>query len=277
VCYNLYNKIRKENYSDMKIVKLTLIFISLVLIGQLVLPTSHAKIDPQTIVGIWLLDEGKGDIVKDLSKNGDNGKVVDAKWVQGKFGNALEFDGVSHVEIPATDATDDYVDGFTYLLWVMPTAAPPNANTRVIERDWHNPTIQIGASDFYGSTVIKGIQDASNVRGGTWAQGEWSFVALSWDGSTLSLYVDGKMVKDSKLAKPDFTKNNSGGSIWLAQWKGAAGWDFKGVIDEVGIFNVALSEDDIKGIMNNGLDKALGMSPVSNEGKLTSTWGYIKG
>lgn len=158
----------------------------------------------------------------------------------------------------------------------MPKSAPPNANTRLIERDWHNPTIQIGATDFYGSIEIKGDQANSNVRGGTWKLDEWSFVALTWDGTTLKLYVDGKMVKDSKLGKPDFTKVHNQGAIWLAQWKGGTGWDFKGVIDEVGVFNAALSDNDLKSIMNNGLDKSLGITAVSTECKMTTTWGYIK-
>lgn len=237
---------------------------------------SYAKISPESVVGVWLLDEGRGEEVKDISKNRNDGKVVGAEWVDGKIGKALEFDGISHVEIPASASTDNYVDGFTYLLWVMPKSTPSNVNVRLIERDWHNPTIQIGPSDFYGSTQIKGDQANSNIRGGKWSMGEWSFVALTWDGSILKLYVDGKMVNEKKLDKPDFTKAHNNGAIWLAQWKGGQGWDFTGVIDEVAVFCAPLDENDLKNIMDNGLDKALGISPVSNSGKITSTWGHIK-
>jgi hypothetical protein len=48
-----------------------------------------------------------------------------------------------------------------------------------------------------------------------------------------------------------------------------------GAIDEVGIFNVILAEEDILDIMDNGLE-ATGLLPVSPSGKLTSTWGFIK-
>lgn len=257
-----------------KIIKLTVVCI--LVIGLNAAVVSYAKIDPKTIVGIWLLDEGSGNDIKDLSGNKNDGKNVDAEWVEGKFGKALEFDGTNHAEIPASATTDDYVDGFTYTIWVKPTAAPPNVNTRLIERDWHNPTIQIGPSDFYGSTEINGDQAATNIRGGTWKQDEWSFVGLTWDGATLSLFVDGETVNSKKLAKPDFTKANNSGAIWLAQWKGGAGWDFKGVIDEFAVFNVALSEDDLKAIMDKGLDGALGLSPVSSIDKMAMTWGWIK-
>lgn len=81
------------------------------------------------------------------------------------------------------------------------------------------------------------------------------------------------MVNDLKVGEPDFTNEHDGGSIWLAQWKGGAGWDFTGVIDEVGVFNVALSKDDIKDIMNNGFSYIMKVSPID---KLTTTWAIIK-
>ena len=46
-----------------------------------------------------------------------------------------------------------------------------------------------------------------------------------------------------------------------------------GLFDEVAIFNVDLSEDQIKAIMDNGLQAALGVDP---QGKLATSWGMIK-
>jgi len=51
-------------------------------------------------------------------------------------------------------------------------------------------------------------------------------------------------------------------------------WPFKGIIDDVGLFNKALSADDIKNIMNDGLSSTLAV--VSSLGKLTTTWAEIK-
>ncbi len=230
---------------------------------------AFAKIDPESIIGIWLLDEGKGDKVEDRSGNGNDGLVVKAKWTDGKLGKGLEFDGTGHVAIPASKTTDDYLDGFTYLLWVKPTAAPPNPHTRLIERDWHNPTIQIGAADFYGSIAVNADQGATHIRGGTWKQDEWSFVALTYDGDIIKLYVDGEPVADKKVGKAD---DKPDGEIWLASWKNP-GWSFRGFIDEVGVFNAPLTDDNIKHVMNNGLEKALAVSPT---GKLASIWAHVK-
>ena len=102
---------------------------------------------------------------------------------------------------------------------------------------------------------------------------EWSFVALTHDGDILALFVDGEIVADLKVGNPDFSQQHDGGSIWLTRWKGGAGWDFSGVLDEIAIFNTALSEDDLNTVMEKGLEKTLAVSPV---GRLTTTWGNIK-
>ncbi len=63
---------------------------------------TEAAIDPETLVGVWLFDEGKGDVAVDASGNELDGILKgNPKWVDGKFGEALELDGVgAYVEIP---------------------------------------------------------------------------------------------------------------------------------------------------------------------------------
>ena len=46
-----------------------------------------------------------------------------------------------------------------------------------------------------------------------------------------------------------------------------------GIIDDVGLFNIALSEDEINTIMNHGLEEAAAVEPIN---KLTTTWGNLK-
>ena len=103
------------------------------------------------------------------------------------------------------------------------------------------------------------------------------FIALTLDQNQLLLYVDNEVVAKTKVGKPDLTNNADGGAIYLAQYK-KAGWDYIGVIDEVGIFNVALTEADVMEIMKNGLKAAaLGATTaVYPSGKLTTAWGLIK-
>lgn len=252
---------------DMKDIILILFCLTLTVIVSI--HHTDAEIDPNSIVGIWLLDEGKGDKISDSSGNENDGTIIGAEWTDGKIGNALAFDGTSRVEIPTSESIDDYLDGFTYLLWVKPTAIPGGSHIRLIERDWHNPTIMIGTQDFYGSIVVDGKQDFSHVRGGKWKQDEWSFVAITHHQLNLKLYVDGELVGDESVGKADEKPN---GVIRFAAYS-RPGWDFTGVIDEVGVFNVPLSENDLNNIMKNGLEGAADVTPVR---KLTTTWGDMK-
>ena len=257
---------------------LTFTLFCMLIIGLMSVNNSYANFSSKNIMGMWLLDEGQGETVKDSSGNGNNGKVVGATWTDGKFGRGLEFND-NHVEIPASKTIDDIFDGFTYLIWVKPTGTPKDAaNTRLIERDWHNPTIQIGTTDFYGSISVNADQASTNVRGGAWKMNEWSFVALTYDGKSIKLYVDSIMVGEKVVGDPDVKPNAATpaaqvGAIWLGAWKGGANWDYIGVLDEAGVFNVPLTEDDLKNIMNNGLTRA---AAVSSDEKVAVTWGYIK-
>ncbi|MAF09419.1 hypothetical protein CMK11_03120 [Candidatus Poribacteria bacterium] len=241
-------------------------------LAALIATCSFARVDPESAVGIWLFDEGSGDTAADSSGNGNDGELVDAVWGEGVRGDAVEFDGASHVAFPATASTDDYVAGFTYMLWVDVVLAGNGANTRIMERDWHNPTIQVGGSDFYGS-IVTGANDIGNgIRGGAYVPGEYVHVALTHDGSTLILYVAGEAVNESTVGEPTLTNANDGGAIWLARWK-AAGWDLTGRVDEVAAFNEALEQGDIQDLMTDGFD---GFLAVQARGKLATSWGRLK-
>lgn len=117
----------------------------------------------------------------------------------------------------------------------------------------------------------------SNIRGGLWVLGEWSFIALTYDGDTLMLYVDGEMVGEKDVGQPDEEPHAAvvpyEGEIWMGSWK-APNWGFVGALDEAAIFNVPLDAEDIVGIMNSGLQETT--LAVSRAGKIAAKWGYIK-
>ena len=70
--------------------------ISLMIVSFTFTEQSSALIDENSIAGIWLLDDGTGKVAVDSSENGNDGELIgDPKWVAGKFGKALEFDGAA--------------------------------------------------------------------------------------------------------------------------------------------------------------------------------------
>jgi len=259
----------------MKITKsrLTLVcifVISLILVGQ-----SFAKIDQETIVGAWLLDENKGDTARDASGNGNDGTLTGGpKWVAGKFGSALEFSGTNGVEIANPESFNFLT--WTYVLWFRATAGGDypnligrqfaNAHGWTIHLDPGGATFRIRIDTDGGINQVKTVP--LNVRDGKWHHG-----AITHDDKNkkLEMYIDG--VKGNLTYAGNY--KNSGGFLKIASPAVGAVNLNNGAIDDVAIFNVLLAEDDVLNIMKNGLETVV-KAPVSPSGRLTSTWGRIK-
>jgi len=72
---------------------------------------------------VWLLDEGTGDVVKDSSDNHIDGTLMNLpKWVKGRFGSALEFDGTSNYVSAPDEALP--VEKRTLVAYVKQTGVP---------------------------------------------------------------------------------------------------------------------------------------------------------
>ena len=97
--------------------KLTCVGLSLILSVCLLLAPAHAQVAMDTLVGLWLFDEGSGDVAVDSSNSAlDAALVGDPKWVSGVFGSGLELNGVdSYIEVPAHV---NPTDAITVSLWV---------------------------------------------------------------------------------------------------------------------------------------------------------------
>ena len=84
---------------------------------------SVAAVSVDDAIGIWLFDEGRGNVAKDSSPNGNDGELIAGpKWVEGKFGGALEFDGSgTSVETESADKLTGFELGdktdFTVTAW----------------------------------------------------------------------------------------------------------------------------------------------------------------
>ena len=97
----------------------------------------------------------------------------------------------------------------------------------------------------------------------------WYHVAGVFDGKKLSVFIDGELE----------TEQDQGGNITTSDWPiiigsyAGLGYKSNAIIDELAVFNVALSKDDIRLLMKNGLNRILA---VSAKRKLTSTWGRVK-
>ena len=99
--------------------KMARFIISLIIAGFVFVQPGSAEIDPGSIVGAWLFDETAGKVAKDSSDNGNDGDLEGgAKWVKGKFGNAIELNGKdAWVIVPEIGPLED----FTLMKWFNST------------------------------------------------------------------------------------------------------------------------------------------------------------
>ena len=264
-----------------KKVRFTLVFVSLMVISLMVSGISSAKVGFKDCVGMWLFDEDKGDVAKDSSSKGNDGEIIGkAKRVAGKFGSALKFDGVTaavSIELDVMDLNKDQ----SFSLWFK-TKIDENIHARVLNAPFlNNYRLWLwimrnghGARGKLGFGYRAGDIGLEITSGQPLNDDNWHHVAAILDHTTeqASLYIDGKLNAQSGIAKIKF--NDSEGKLCLAS---TCTRDFlPGQIDDVGVFNVALKEGDIKSIMDKGLKKVLDAAAVSPMGKLTTIWAVTK-
>jgi hypothetical protein len=109
----------------------------------------------------------------------------------------------------------------------------------------------------------------------TAAIGEWYHFTGTYDGSTVRAYIDGEVMAEAGGLSDPIA--DSGIDVYIGMSTYAVSDALKGVLDEVAIFNKALTEEEIQEIMTDGLEKATGILAVAPAGKLASAWGSIKG
>ena len=253
-------------------------FVGLVGIFLLIALPSLAKIDPDSITGMWLFNEGKGNTATDGSGNGNDGEIHGAKWVDGKFGKALEFNGTDNwVEVPHSD-TVGFEAGvsFTIVCYFKGTKVGGSLVGKNYEDTsqvlpwyllWDN-----GTKNTVSLYLRDGAGTSFPAHGTTpIADDKWHFVAGRADADTgkASIWVDGKMEMEVDFNKKDGYGTGEG------VFHVARHYDryTEGIIDDVAIFNVALEEEDMDALMSDGVETAAAVEPVN---KLTTTWGRIK-
>jgi hypothetical protein len=250
-------------------VRCLLIGVTVLFIVGLLTTSSYAKLDPKTCVGMWLLDENKGDIAADSSGNKNEGKLTGGpKWSDGKFGKALEFNGSSnYVDIPNSESMNS--DSFTICLWAKPNQLLIQGLVDKIPP----PHWRIFMNSPAGNIEFDALPgEIANITTPVTAVGRWDHIAATYDSATKTAktYFNGVF---SQQATGVNMNNSSPVNINIASPENNR---FNGIIDDVGFFNVALVAADIQTLMDKGLKEAINPSAVDLSGKLATTWASIK-
>lgn len=257
------------------VTRITLICISLI-IGLIITGQSSAKLDLKTAAGIWLLDEGKGDIAKDSSENGNDGTIQGPKYVKGQVGTALSFNGASdRVVIPDADSLD-LPKAWTITAWVFVNKSENSYGHIIGKRSGAGTNYAFRTSD-----VGTGWESYFSRGGwqGAWGQGVvkkdvWLYMTATYDGTgTITIYEDGVKIGSAGVGGPPPVDTSE---VHIGGWQANTSELLDGMLDEVALFGVAITEDDMKNLMTKGTERVLGITPVETSGKLSTTWADLK-
>jgi Concanavalin A-like lectin/glucanases superfamily len=200
------------------------------------------------LVAAYGFEEGTGTTTADSSGNGLTGTLSDATWTTaGKFGKALVFSGNdgSWVTVPNAPALG-LTTGMTVEAWVKATGDLPDWPTVVMKEREGELTYVLYANSNTGQPNINYTSDGSEVNlnaGNHLAQNTWTHLAGTFDGATMRFYVNGQLVGSLATTAPidltDGVLRIGGDSVWRGE-------EFPGVIDEVRIYNRALSQQELQ-------------------------------
>jgi VCBS repeat-containing protein len=200
------------------------------------------------LVAAYNFNEGSGTTLTDRSGRGHTGAISGAAWsTQGKFGGALSFDGVNDWVTINDTAALDLTTGMTLEAWVLPSTLSGWRTVLLKERSgglvYSLYTSGDGTrpSGYVATPGEVGVVGPSSVSTTT-----WTHLAVTYDGATLRLFVNGAQVATRTLTAPIAASTGAlrigGNSVWTEF--------FRGRIDEVRIYNRALTAAEIQADMS---------------------------
>ncbi|MBI5360467.1 MAG: DUF2341 domain-containing protein [Planctomycetes bacterium] len=214
------------------------------------------------IAGSWHFSDGTGQSVTDMSGNGNNGQlgstagsdVSDPVWTaSGKAGNALSFDGTDDYVSIADNASLN-VSNISVEAWIK---TPNQTVYKFIVQKYNVSSPNQGFA--LAMNVTTSNQLGMWVGGGAWTYGNftwdgaWHHIVGIYNGTTVYLYVDGNLI-----GTPQALTGNMSYAVplYIGTYAGTTGtYNFSGLIDEVRIYNRALSASEITARYAAGVPK----------------------
>lgn len=214
-------------------------------------PAQAQDID-SNLVGHWRLDETSGTTATDSSGGGFDGTMTNGlsganDSINGKIGTALDFDGNDYVDMGNIGIVTNQ-PASSICMWFNYRGANPLTEREMLIAEWQSgfhgwflmldngaQTIAFTPSTLFGNTI--------NTGASTITSNQWTHVCATFQGSTFTrLYVNGTMITEDTTGIPAVMHN---GSLPLRIASQQFGNQFNGFIDDVRIYDRALSDEDV--------------------------------
>ena len=250
--------------------------LAIITIGLTFAAHTYAEVDFETARGIWLLNEGKGDKIEDISGNDNHGELQGGKWIKGPDGPALSLDGVNDRVIIQDSKSMHLEEAWSITSWVYVNKTE-NGFGHILGKRPANGTVANYAFRTSGNGTGWEAYFARDGWKGAWGQGQvkkgvWLYMTATYDAKdTIKIYENGVEIGSvGGMGKPG-PKNDT--EVNIGGWTNNTSETLDGMLYEVAIFASVLEEDDINDLMEKGL---VTLMPVEPAGKLATTWGNLK-
>jgi hypothetical protein len=221
------------------------------------------------LVGYWSFDENTGTLAGDASGNGNTGTLTNGPtWTTGKLGKAINFDGANDYVTMGDPTALKLAGAFTISAWIYPESFGGNSRGRIVDKnsgfiagylldlDNFNTTngIAVAVNDGFSAT------SRSRIFSNAVTLNKWQHIIALFDGTNVTVYNNGVSVGASQT----LTVPTSGTDNFVIGGRTTDNTrNFDGYIDEVRVYNRALSGTEITNLYNLGAEK-LNVSPTAS-------------
>jgi hypothetical protein len=218
---------------------------------------------PKSLIGYWPLDTD----AKDMSGNNNDGSVVQGptdkaatkapKFVTGKKGMALELDNPiqgmtpTWIKVPRSDSLDKtgITGSFSASAWVNPKAFDNDDDFNfAISRHEDGTPFEIFALGTLSGRPSLGVHFFFATAGEALQIDRWTHIAGTYDGITLSVYVNG-VLAETKSIGWGIIGDNTHAIIGANQNIDVVKESWNGLIDEVRLYSDVISAEEVKADM----------------------------
>ncbi|MDD4062224.1 MAG: LamG domain-containing protein [Candidatus Pacebacteria bacterium] len=224
------------------------------------------------LVGHWKFDEGSGTTAYDASGNENHGTLFNGPtWVDGKMGEALDFDGdndyidLGDVKIPSN------LTEVSLGAWVKTPIS--SGHHRVFSKEG---VLYVGIYgeniSFYSGSGSNWIDIWTGGNFGTISENEWTHITWVKNGTTYKAYKNGNLT-GTETGSLDTLGDNTENDVFGQVLPGSTTQSWEGLIDDVRIYNRALSAEEIQDLYNYEYSSkyTIWQNPVTKNISLKST------
>lgn len=201
----------------------------------------------QDIRGHWRLDDGTGFVIADASGNGNIGFAKDIQWKAGVRNSCILFDGKGVINC-GNDSSLCPENGLTIEAWMKPWQLPYNNYPTIMHKEGSYAFRFAPGGKLSLLLWLDGKEQELTSKNTEWPNSKWQHVAATFDGSKITLYVNGE--KDNELA----VKGKIAGSKTYCYIGSVNGKSvMTGHLDEIRITGRAFTADEIFASYDDGL------------------------